>query len=181
MLIEAENSLLLVVDVQERLLPKVREPEAVLRNLAVLVTAARRLGIPVIATEQYPRGLGHTVEALAGLLPDGCIVEKNWFSGVSEPAVGERLAETGRSHIVICGTEAHVCVLQTATELQEVPGWQVFLVADATASRTAGNHRLALGRLARRGVELTSTEMVVFEWLRHSDRPEFRDLLALIR
>jgi nicotinamidase-related amidase len=181
MLIEAENSLLLVVDVQERLLPKVRDAQAVLRNLTILVRAARHLDIPVMATEQYPRGLGHTVEPLSGLLPDGCVLEKTWFSAVSDALLGERLSESGRSHILICGTEAHVCVLQTATELQAAPGWQVFLAADATSSRTAENHRLALERLARRGVELLSTEMVVFEWLRHSDRPEFRDLLALIR
>ncbi|MDH3228608.1 MAG: isochorismatase family protein [Alphaproteobacteria bacterium] len=181
MLIDAENSLLLVVDVQERLLPAVCDPQAVLRNVAILIEAARRLDIPVIATEQNPEGLGHTVAALAGRLPDGCIVKKTHFAAGSEPEFGERIAEAGRSHILICGAEAHVCVLQTATELQALPDRQVFLVADATASRTAENHRLALERLARNGAEILSTEMAVFEWLRHSDRPEFRDLLALVR
>jgi len=181
MLIDAENSLLLVVDVQERLLPAARDPQAVLRNVAILIKAARRLDIPVIATEQYAEGLGHTVDAVAGLLAADCTLGKNYFSGLAEPALGKRLVDSGRSHILICGAEAHVCVLQTATELQALPGRQVFLAADATTSRTAENHRLALERLARNGVEILSTEMVVFEWLRHCGRPEFRDLLALVK
>jgi len=181
MLIDAEDSLLLVVDVQERLLPAVCGPQAVLRNVAILIRAARRLDIPVIATEQYPQGLGHTVAALASLLPEDCTLAKTRFSGLAEPALGKRIADTGRSHVLICGAEAHVCVLQTAMELQALPGRQVFLAADATASRTAENHRLALARLARNGVEILSTEMAVFEWLRRSDRAEFPDLLALVK
>lgn len=181
MLIAAENSLLLVVDVQERLLPAVCDSQMLLRNVAILIKAARRLSIPVIATEQYPQGLGHTVAATASLIPQGGILEKTRFSGLAEPLLGKRIVETGRSHILICGAEAHVCVLQTATELQALPDRQVFLVADATASRTAENKRLALARLARNGAEILSTEMVIFEWLRHSGRPEFRELLALVR
>jgi nicotinamidase-related amidase len=181
MLIDAEDSLLLVVDVQERLLPAVHDPQRVLRNVEILIRAARRLGIPIVATEQNPQGLGHTVTAIANLLPQDSTIEKTSFSALDKPPFGERLAESGRSKIVVCGAEAHVCVLQTASELQAVPGWQVFLVADATASRTEENHRLALERLARGGAGIVSTEMTVFEWLRHSDRPEFRDLLALVR
>jgi len=181
MLIDAENSLLLVVDLQERLMPAVGGSQDVLRNVKILIEAARQLAVPVIATEQNPRGLGQTVGAIADRLPGGCTFEKSHFSALAEPSLGKRIAETGRSHILICGAEAHVCVLQTSMELQASPGRQVFLVADATASRTAGNYRLALDRLARNGVEILSTEMVVFEWLRHSDRAGFRDLLALIK
>lgn len=181
MLIDAENSLLLVVDVQERLLPAMYESQRLLRNVAILIEAARQLDIPVIATEQYPQGLGPTVEALAGLLPQGCILEKIHFSGLAEPSLGTRIVESGRSNILICGAEAHVCVLQTAVELQSSPGFQVFVAADATASRTPENHRLALERLARDGVEILSTEMAVFEWLRRADTDRFRKLLALVR
>ncbi len=181
MLIDAETSLLLVVDAQDRLLPAVRDPDSVLRNIAILIESARRLAIPVIATEQYPKGIGHTVPEIAGRLPKGCTLEKTRFSALAEPAFARRIAESGRTQILVCGAEAHVCVLQTATELQALPGRQVFLAADATASRTAENHRLALERLARTGVHILSTEMAVFEWLRHSDRPEFRDLLALVK
>ncbi|UCH75605.1 MAG: isochorismatase family protein [Rhodospirillales bacterium] len=181
MLIDSKNSLLLVVDVQERLLPAVCEPRAVLRNIEILVEAAKRLGIPIIATEQYPEGLGRTVEALAARIPGECIHAKTHFSGMAEPALGSRIEESGRSHVLICGTEAHVCVLQTATELQAKPDRQVFLAADATASRRDENRRIALQRLMRAGVEILSTEMVVFEWLRRCDRAEFRDLLALVK
>jgi nicotinamidase-related amidase len=181
MLIDAENSLLLVVDVQERLLPAMHESETMLRNVAILIEAARRLDIPVIATEQYPQGLGPTVAALASLLPEDCTLNKIYFSGLAEPSLGKRIAETGRSHILICGAEAHVCVLQTADELQALTDRQVFVVADATASRTVENHRLALERLARNGVEILSTEMAVFEWLRRADTDQFRKLLALVK
>jgi nicotinamidase-related amidase len=141
MLIDAEDSLLLVVDVQERLLPAVHDPQRVLRNVEILIRAARRLGIPIVATEQNPQGLGHTVTAIANLLPQDSTIEKTSFSALDKPPFGERLAESGRSKIVVCGAEAHVCVLQTASELQAVPGWQVFLVADATASRTEEKRR----------------------------------------
>jgi isochorismate hydrolase len=181
MLIDAENSLLLVVDVQERLLPAMYESRIVLRNVAILIRAARHLDIPVLATEQYPQGLGHTVEALATLLPRDCTLQKIYFSSLAEPSLGKRIAETGRSQILICGAEAHVCVLQTATELQALSDWQVFVAADATVSRTAENHRLALERLARNGVEILSTEMAVFEWLRRADTDQFRKLLALVK
>ncbi len=181
MLIDAENSLLLVVDMQERLLPAVHDPQRLLRNVSILIRAARRLGIPIVATEQNPQGLGPTVAAVADLLPQDSTIEKTSFSALDEPPFGERIAESGRSQILVCGSEAHVCVLQTVSDLQAVPGWQVFLVADATASRTVENHRLALDRLARGGAGIVSTEMTVFEWLRHSGRPEFRDLLALVK
>ena len=132
MLIAAENSLLLVVDVQERLLPAKLESQAVLRNVAILIRAAGHLGIPVMATEQYPQGLGRTVEAIAGLLPRDCTIEKISFSGIAEPSLGRRIAESGRSHILICGAEAHVCVLQTATVLAG-EGYRVYVAADATS------------------------------------------------
>lgn len=181
MLLDAENSLLLVVDVQERLLPAMYDTQTVLRNGAILIKAAQRLGIPVMATEQNPKGIGRTVDALASLLPPDSIHEKQYFSGLSEPLLGDKLNNTEQSHIVICGMEAQVCVLQTATELQALPERQVFVVADATASRTELNHRLALERLERSGCVILSTEMTIFEWLRHSGREEFRELLALVK
>ena len=181
MLVDAKNCLLLVIDVQEKLLPAMYDTGTVLANAAILIKAARRLGIPVMATEQNPQGIGHTVDALASLLPPDSIHEKQYFSSLSEPLLGKHLNNTRQSHIVICGMEAQVCVLQTATELQAMADRQVFVVADATASRTELNHRLALARLERIGCVILSTEMAVFEWLRHSGREEFRELLALVK
>ena len=180
MLMRAEQSFLLVVDVQEKLAPAVLSPEAAIANIASLVKAAGRLAVPCLACEQYPRGLGHTVPALAALLPAGAVHPKVHFSALGEPGWPERVASLGRRQAVVCGTETHVCVLQTAMELKAA-GYDTFVVADAASSRRADSHRLGLDRLRTAGVAIVTTDMVLFEWLRRAATPAFRDLLALIK
>lgn len=180
MLIEAGRSLLLLVDVQENLGPVMAEPRTVYRNCSLLLRAAARLGVPVIASEQYPKGLGPTMGELKALLPDGAVMEKIHFSCAAEPTIAERLRGLGRDQIVVAGIEAHVCVLQTALGLKAA-GYEVFVAGDACSSRQAANHQAALARMAAAGVGVAVSESVVFEWLHRAGTPEFKDLIALIK
>ncbi|WP_448204760.1 hydrolase [Azospirillum sp. sgz302134] len=180
MLLSSERSVLLVVDVQERLMPAILESARVARNVGILLKAAKALDVPVLATEQYPKGLGPTVEPLRDLLPPDSVVEKITFSCTGEPAFLDRLARIGRDQIVLCGAEAHVCVLQTALSLAAM-GRTVALAADATSSRAASNLDLAIARMRGHGVEIVSTEMVVFEWMERAGTPSFKAVSALIK
>lgn len=180
MLIDASRSVFLLVDVQENLGPVMADPRSVYRNCALLLRAAVRLGIPVIASEQYPKGLGHTLGELAALLPEGAVAEKMHFSCAAEPAIAERLRMLDREQVVIAGIEAHVCVLQTALGLKAA-GYEVFVAGDACSSRLATNHASALTRMAANGVDVVTTESAVFEWLHRAGTPEFKDLIALIK
>ena len=180
MLLNRNDSVLVVVDMQERLAPVISGIGAVTENVKVLMQAASRLEVPILVSEQYPKGLGHTLAALADLTPNGAVVEKVEFSAAANSAFSERLAALERSVPVICGIEAHVCVLQTALDLQSGELHPV-VVQDATQSRSADNAQAAWNRMVRRGVDLMTTEMVVFEWLRQADDPAFRELSRLLK
>ena len=174
MLMNAENSSLLVVDVQDRLLTHIHGWQTVLENAMWLVRVAQRIGIPVMATEQYPKGLGQTQSDLRQLLPPASIAEKLHFSCVSAQCL-PKLAGFERRQIVVCGIEAHVCVLQTVLELCE-QGKEVFVVADAIGSRDPANKTLAIERMRAHGAEIVAREMVAFEWLHEAGTPLFREV-----
>lgn len=180
MLLSADRSRLLIVDVQERLVPAMAEADAVIRQAGVLMDAARQLGVPVLVSEQYPKGLGPTVVALRERVDAGAIVAKLEFGCAANPELNRRLKADGRDQIVIAGIEAHVCVLQTALGLK-AEGLAPVVVADAVSSRTRASHDAALARLAANGVELATTEMVVFEWLGRAGTGAFRAVSKLIR
>jgi nicotinamidase-related amidase len=168
-----------MVDVQERLLPAVQEPQEVLRNGALLLRAAGEMAIPVVVSEQYPKGLGPTVPELAALAGSNRAYDKVEFSCFANLALREALGAPGRQ-TVIFGIEAHVCVLQTALEMTAA-GADVAVVADAVSSRGQQNRDLALRRMERQGVRILSTEMVLFEWLRAAGSEAFRKISKLIR
>jgi nicotinamidase-related amidase len=180
MLIERQHSMLLLVDVQERLLPAMADPESLLPRLELLLRAATRLGVPVLASEQYRKGLGSIVPALLALLPDGAVGEKLAFSCGADEGLRARITALGRPQVVIVGIEAHVCVLQTALDLLRI-GMAPVVVADGVMSRRPEDRELALARLRQAGVVVASSEMVLFEWLGTAGTPEFRDLIRLIR
>jgi nicotinamidase-related amidase len=180
MLLESQRSVLLVVDVQERLAPAIAGGESLLDRVSTLLKAAAELDVPILATEQYSKGLGSTVEALAGLLPAGSVVEKIHFNAANEPGFVERVRGLDRPQIVVTGTEAHVCVLQTTLGLQAA-GFDCFLVADAVGSRDPENRHIAMERVRANGVEIVTSEMVMFEWLRRGSTPAFKRVLPLIR
>jgi nicotinamidase-related amidase len=174
MLMSAENSSVLVVDVQDRLLHHIHGWQKLLSNVVWLVRVANRIGVPVMATEQYPKGLGHTSTELAKEFPAGAVADKVHFSCASAQCLpGLRGAE--RPQVIICGMEAHVCVQQTALELRW-QGKQVFVVADSVGSRDPADKELALQRMRGHGIEIVSREMVAFEWLRQAGTPIFKEI-----
>ena len=180
MLIRRDDSLLLVVDIQEKLAPAIDDNERVTGNSVRLLQAAAQLQVPAYVSEQYVRGLGPSVAAIRTAGAAACFFEKTHFSCAAEPGVVERLQVTGRRQIILTGTETHVCVLQTAFGLQEA-GFAVYLVADAASSRTPENRQAAIDRLRAAGMGIVTTEMVLFEWLHRAATDEFRALLPLIR
>ena len=180
MLIESDLSCLLVVDVQARLAPAMAAHDQVIANTAVLMKAAARLQVPMLVSEQYPKGLGPTVPELAALAEAGAVLEKVHFSCMGDQTYAQRFRALGRGTAVVAGIEAHVCVLQTCIQLME-DGHRVYVVADAVSSRAPENATLALERLRAAGAIVVSTEMVVFEWLRRAGTPEFKELSALIK
>ena len=182
-LLSRDRSVLLVIDLQERLAPAIEGIAPVLANAKRLMGAAERLSVPMLVTEQYPRGLGHTVADLRDAMRPARILEKTAFGALADPAVDEacrQQVEASRSDFVILGTEAHVCVLQTAMQII-AQGWRLAVVEDACGSRRGADKSVALERLQSAGAQRVTTEMVLFECLERAATPEFRDLLPLIR
>lgn len=174
MLINAERSSLLVVDVQDKLLHHVHGWQSLLQNVIWLVRVAGKIGVPVMASEQYPKGLGHTTGELLRELPEGTVAEKLHFScGAAGCLHG--LTGADRQQVVICGMESHVCVLQTAIDLKE-SGKTVFVVGDSVGSRNPMDKAFALDRMRDHGIEVVSREMVAFEWLHQAGTPLFKEI-----
>ncbi|MCO5090820.1 isochorismatase family protein [Bosea sp. (in: a-proteobacteria)] len=174
-LLTMNNAMLVVIDIQEKLLPAIHDGETMLLNAGRLAEAARLLDVPMVRTEQYPRGLGATVPALAEAGP---AIAKMSFDACAEPAFLEAVA--GDRELVVCGCEAHVCVGQTVMTLLEHRR-RVVVVADAIGSRAPRSLETALSRMARHGAEIVTTEMVLFEWLRSAEHPQFKPISKLIR
>ena len=183
-LLQRDRSALVVIDMQERLMPAIAEGEAVARAAGILIEASRQLEVPVVVTEQYPKGLGPTVDAIAGQLPnDATVVEKMTFSAARNHDFASRLdglKAAGRDHIVVCGVESHVCVMQTAADL-DAQGYTVHIVADACGSRAPASKDAALARFGAMGVSCVTTEMAVFEWLEVAGTPEFKAVSRLVK
>ena len=174
--LQRDRTALVVVDVQEAFRPAVGEFDAVVHNAARLVRGARILGLPILVTEQYPRGLGATVPELAEHLDGIPRLEKVEFdaTGVDGFELG------GRDQALLCGIEAHVCVAQTAAGLLD-RDVDVQVAADAVSSRTAANRRAGLAKMEACGAVLTSTEMALFELLGRAGTPEFKAIQALVK
>lgn len=172
MLIKADQSLLLMIDLQERLAPAIHEFTEVQRHNDWLLNIAQRLTVPVIATVQYPRGLGNMIPELARLIAPGHIVEKIHFSAVADGCL-DTLSAMSRPQVVLTGTETHVCVLQTALDLLEA-GKEVYVVAEAVGSRRPQDRDMALARMRQEGCRIVSREMVAFEWLHRAGTEQFR-------
>jgi nicotinamidase-related amidase len=177
--LERGRAALVLIDLQARLLPAIAHNEHVLARALRLVEAARLLEVPVLATEHCPDRIGGTVPALAERLRPSEIHAKRAFSAAALDGF-TALLQGGRDQLVLAGTEAHVCVLQTALGLR-ARGAEVVVVADAVGSRAASDLEYGLARLARSGVEVVTSEMVLFEWLGHADDPAFRAVHRLLR
>jgi len=183
-LLDRDTAVLCVVDIQERLAAAMAEREPVIEAARRLILSARRLSVPVVVTEQYPRGIGPTEPAVVEALGDDYRpLEKLHFSCFQEPAFAERLvqfAQNGRKQVILCGMETHVCLLQTCLDLLHC-GHQVHVAADAVCSRSADNKRLALKQMRRAGAVVTGVEAAVYQMLVLAGTPEFKDLLPLFR
>lgn len=175
MLIDAKKSRLLVIDLQTKLMPFIHDHQTLMENCLNIIHVAKSIGVPVIASEQYPKGLGPTVDSIRTLIPDNNMMEKEFFSCVSDEGCRPTLQDKHFSQIVIIGTEAHVCVMQTALELK-ASGLDVFLVEDCVGSRDPHNKQLAIERMRQAGIIIVSREMVAFEWLRRANTPLFRQV-----
>ena len=174
--------LLLMVDVQERLFNAMdaERRDDMIRNIKILATTGRRLGLPLLLTEQYPKGLGPTLAELRALLEGVAPFEKTVFSCCGADGFLDRLRSTGADHVIVAGIEAHVCVLLTALDLLG-RGFRVSIVADAVCSRTRANHELGLEQARQAGAVVTATETIVFQLLGRADTEVFREISKLLR
>lgn len=175
MLLQANTSCLLIIDLQEKLLPAIQMSEQVVMHCCWLAQLAKALEIPTLVSEQYRRGLGATVSELKNIVPETAFMEKNHFSCLSSAPCKQRIEMIERSQVVIAGIEAHVCVLQTALELIMVSR-EVFVVAEAISSRRMADKELAIIRMREAGIKIVSREMVFFEWLGQAGTDLFKQL-----
>lgn len=176
MLLNAKDSCLILVDVQEKLIPFIYQHEKLIANCRWMMQAAERLQVPVIISEQYPKGLGLTVKSLRELVSNqNYFMEKIHFSCAADAACLAKINTLARRQIVLIGIEAHVCVLQTALGLKNA-GKEVFVVADAVNSRQPQDAELALARMRAAGISIISKEMALFEWLEKAGTELFKQL-----
>lgn len=182
-LCHAKHSQLLVIDIQERLTSAmpVDVLENVIKNNNILLNAANELDIPVIHSEQYPKGLGNTLNAITEQLPESSTcVTKTSFACSDTEGFNELIAKQKRQQVIITGIESHICVLQSAIQLQR-QGYVVHVVEDAICSRNKHNHKNAVARLRQSNIIVNNVESVLFEWLRDATHPKFKTLSKLIK
>ena len=182
-LCNADNSALIVVDIQERLVAAMPAEvvDAMSRTCTLLLDVAAILGIPVVCSEQYPQGLGRTITFIEEHVPAAYArVEKTCFSCAGDAAFRGAIESSGRDQVVLAGMESHVCILQTALELSQ-HGKEVFVVEDAVCARSKLNHENAIERMRRDAIVITNAESVIFEWLRNSRHGHFREISALLK
>lgn len=177
-----EESLLLLIDFQEKLIPTMVDPTSLLKNSALMIEGARLFSVPILATEQYPKGLGGTLETIRKHLPDDFeFIPKLEYSCFGNEMVRQKLANwLSTKQIVIVGIETHICVLQTALDLLD-QGFDVFLPVDALNASTLLKHETALKRLEKSGAILTTVESILFEWGITAENKKFKELSRLVK
>ena len=180
MRIKRENSAALLIDIQDRLFPHMHQKDELLRKCTILIEGLQVLGIPLVITEQYPKGLGKTVDALSTLVTQDPLIEKIAFSCCDEPAVLQTAALQKRKTIIICGIEAHVCVLQTVIDLLE-SGYIPVVVVDCISSRNPQDKGTAVERMRSEGAVISSCESILFELARVAGTDEFKAISRLVK
>lgn len=177
--LSCESAMVLIVDVQEKLLPAVVQAEACVAAVERLLRAAAVLGVPMLATEQYPAGLGPTRPSVRQLLGEAPVLEKLTFSACTEELI-ERLQAMNRRQIIVAGIEAHVCMQQSVLDLLRL-GYVPFVCADATTSRRELDCRVGLERMRQAGAIVTTTESVILELLGAAGTPAFKQILSIVK
>lgn len=179
-ILNKEDSLLLIIDVQEKLVNAL-DKDIVVKRVTTLANAAKILEIPIVATQQYSKGLGLTVEQVKqAFIKTTAIIEKISFSALQEPGFLEVLKTYGKSQIIICGIETHVCVHQTVADLLE-EGFEVYVAKDACASRRKYEFKQGIERMQENGAKISCVEIILFEWLKTAKNPCFKEVQALIK
>jgi nicotinamidase-related amidase len=173
MLIHPDKSCLLVVDIQEKLVPAIDEKELLIKNSKWLIEIATILNVPILTSEQYPQGIGHTIAELKAILPADQYMEKTHFSCMSEPSCEQIINDQKLAQVVIIGMESHVCVMQTAIQLK-LQAYDVYVVADCVSSRNPEDKAYALERMRGCGIHIVTREMVAFEWMQKSGTDTFK-------
>ena len=182
-MLKTMDSLVLIIDIKEKLMSALNHgiKEQILIKAPKLVQAAKILGVNTLVTEQYPKGLGSTIEEIKRELPENCIpTEKTDFCALMEPGYTEKIKSLGKKQVIICGIEAHICVYQTAVKLLE-EGYEVFVLKDLCASRNKVEFECAMDLLSTLGAKITCLEIVLFEWLKTAKNPNFKEIQALIK
>ena len=181
MRILAEETMALVIDYQERLLPVIHQSEELLRSSSILLKGLKALGVPMVVSQQYTKGIGMTVPAIAEALgEDFAYLDKVTFSCAEDEALLGRIREIGRKNIILCGVEAHICVLQTAIDLLAM-GYKVILVEDCIGSRRENDKAVALRRAEAEGAVITTYESILFELTRVAKTEQFKIISKLIK
>ncbi len=175
-----ENSIGLVIDIQERLFPYIHEHDELANSAAVLVKGLNAVGVPLIVTQQYTKGLGPTIQSLAAIPSFPAPIEKIAFSCCDEPLFLARLAESGKKYVIITGIETHVCVLQTTIDLLQ-SGYLPVVVEDCVGSRRYTDKQTAINRMRAEGAVITSYESILFELLRYSGTATFKEISNLVK
>ncbi len=170
----------MVVDFQAKLLPAIHERERVVRKGGQLLRGAAALGLPIVATEQYPQGLGSTVQEIAEAIPNFKPIAKMSFSSCGAPGFVETIAARGGKRVLLCGIESHVCILQSCLDLLD-RGVEVFVAEDAVSSRTVFDWRCGVERMRQAGATIVTVEMALLELLGGADRPEFKQVLGIVK
>lgn len=180
-LLGSEQSCLVIIDIQEKLVPTICNVNKMIGQCSILIKAASLFGVPMILSEHYPDKLGETDKKISSLLDHNTsVITKTTMSCASNDDFIQSIEKIKKQQVVIIGMEAHVCVLQTAIELKS-QGKDVYVVADAISSRAEESIALARARMRQYGIHIVNTEMVLFEWLKHGDHPVFRDVIKLIK
>lgn len=175
-----EYTIGLVIDIQERLVPVMEESEILIENCRKLIQGLQILGLPLLVTQQYTKGLGETIDEIKSLIPEFKYIEKKDFSCYDEPVFAEKLALSGVKNVIICGIESHVCVLQTAIDLKEA-GYNPVVVFDCVSSRSFDHVDLAAERFRHEGIMMTSMESILFELTRSANAAEFKEISKLVK
>jgi len=183
LILKKENSQLLVVDIQEKLVSVMHESEKLIKNSLVLIESANELDLPIIFSTQYPKGLGNLHPAIVGFTSCNDVFEKSSFSCSEDNKINDSISHKvnlGYSQLIIFGIELHICVLQSALEFKQ-KGFEVHVVVDATSSRKKESIDFAVTRLVANDINIVTTEMAIFEWLKYSGTDKFKKLSRLVK
>ncbi|NLD38842.1 MAG: hydrolase [Desulfatiglans sp.] len=179
-MLELNNTILAVIDIQGNLAHAMHDKESLFKAAGQLINGSKCLDIPIILTEQNPKGLGPTIPEIRGLMPDVTSIPKISFSCCKERAFLDEVKKINKRQILISGIESHICIYQTTVELIDM-GYEVHIVTDAVASRDPKNKELALKKMEHMGATMTCVEMALFELMKTAEHSRFRDIVKIIK